>query len=459
MKLLYPLLSALVLASTVLAKQDGTVPPDGKESSVPSDPAAPGAAHDAKMAWFRDAKFGMFIHWGVYAVPAGIYKGREISTGTGEWIMNYARIPVAEYRLYGKSFDPVKYDPAAWAALAKEAGMKYLVITSKHHDGFALFDSKASDWNVVKATPYGKDLIAPLAQAVRAEGLKFGLYYSHDLDWSYPGGGGYMMEQLKNGKFVKAGEKWDKAQEGSFDDYLRDKSIPQVRELLDTYHPDMIWWDYNQNITPERAAPFVEMIKARPSLISNDRLGGGFKGDLGTPEQQLSGKTADRGDWELCMTMNETWGFKTHDHEWKSSDQLIRKLSEVVCKGGNFLLNVGPTAEGTIPPESVERLRAIGAWLKINGEAVYGTRGGPIRVGSWGGSCHKGNKIFLHVCTWPTGRLALDPLPYKVIAARTLTGAPVTFHQDKKEFTVQVAQADRSAPVTVVELTLDQTVP
>jgi alpha-L-fucosidase len=410
---------------------------------------------EEKLAWFRDAHFGMFIHWGVYAMPAGFWKGKEITSGTGEWIMNYARIPVAEYKEMASHFNPVKYDPIEWMTLAKEAGVKYVVVTAKHHDGFALFDSSVSDWNITQATPYGKDLIAPLARAARANGLKFGLYYSHDLDWSHPGGGGEMMEKLPDGKYVRAGGKWDPAQEGSFDAYLHDISVPQVRELLSAYRPDMIWWDYAQNITPERAKPFIDLIQADPDLISNDRLGGGFHGDLGTPEQRIPRVGSEQRDWEACMTMNDTWGFTSNDHQWKSADEIIRMLVEVASKGGNLLLNVGPTAEGTFPQEAIARLKAVGAWLKAYGDAIYGTRGGPYEATSAYQSTRRGNRVFLFLCPSAKDPIVLPELPARILAASTMGGAQVDVCNGSGKLIISVPESLPGSPVWIVKLTLD----
>ena len=220
---------------------------------------------DARMQWWREARFGMFIHWGVYAVPAGTYQGRQIS-GIGEWIMWNAQIPVNEYKAFARQFDPVKYDPDAWVRLAKEAGMKYIVITSKHHDGFALFNSNVTDWDVVDATPCGKDLIQPLAEACRRHGIKLGFYYSQAQDWCHPGG-------------AKAGNRqWDPAQAGDMDEYLRTIAVPQVKEILTRYGDiAVLWWDTPVNMTPERAAMFEPVVSQVPGIITNNRLGGGYQ--------------------------------------------------------------------------------------------------------------------------------------------------------------------------------------
>ncbi len=375
----------------------------------------------ARMAWWREAKFGLFIHWGVYAVPAGMYRGQQID-GIGEWIMRRAEIPVSEYKAYSKEFNPVAYDPEAWARLAKEAGMKYIVITSKHHDGFALYDSNVTDWDVVDATPYGKDLIAPLAEAARRHGLKFGLYYSQAQDWVHPGG-------AKSG--IEDGEGWSEEHKGSFDQYLDEIAIPQLREILSKYRPDVLWWDTPYLMTPERAERLWRVVEElAPGIITNNRLGGGYKGDFSTPEQYIPATGLDY-DWETCMTMNGTWGYKSYDHDWKSAETLIQNLVDIVSKGGNYLLNVGPTAQGTIPEPSIERLQAVGRWMEKNGESLYGTTASPVRRPKWGRVTTKAgddvSTLYLHVFDWPAGGSIDLPIANQPISASLLEDASRTF--------------------------------
>lgn len=395
--------------------------------SVAGDPYAheTTAQRDTRLAWWREAKFGMFIHWGVYAVPAGLHEGVR----DAEWIMHGAKIPVERYRAYAREFNPVNYDPVSWASLAKEAGMRYLVITSKHHDGFALFPTKVSDWNVMAATPYQKDLIEPLAGAARAQGLKFGLYYSHSQDWVNPGGAKWRLEE---------GDGWDAAHKGSYDAYLDQIAVPQVREILTLYQPDVLWWDTPHYMTPPRAEKLVKLLALRPGIIHNNRLGGGYQGDTETPENFIPPAGYPGRDWETCMTMNDNWGYVKDDHDWKSLPQIIGQLVDIVSKGGNYLLNVGPDASGQFPPESVERLKQVGAWMKVNGEAIYGTQASPFKCRlPWGRCTLKRDGadtiLYAQVLDWPGNReIILTGLQNRVLSAEMLaTGARIKTHRSQ----------------------------
>jgi alpha-L-fucosidase len=384
---------------------------------------------DARMAWWREAKFGLFIHWGVYAVPAGFYQDKPVK-GIGEWIMNRGKIPMAEYQQFAKEFNPVKYDAEAWVKLAKDAGMKYIVITTKHHDGFALFESKVNDWNMVKATPYGKDLIRPLADACRKHGIRLGFYYSQAQDWNNGGSA--------------SGGKWDKAQEHDMDDYIDRVALPQVKEICSNYggFPDVIWWDTPTGMNTNRAQKLFDAVQAlKPNVIQNNRLGGGFKGDTETPEQKIPARGFPGRDWETCMTMNDTWGFKRDDHNWKSAQTLIRQLCDIAGKGGNYLLNVGPTSEGLIPQPSVDRLGEVGKWMRVNSEAIYGTKATPFgtefgeavktkdgygkdtmvsSANDWRATSKPG-KIYLIIFNWPTtGNFEIPAVQSKITKAYLL---------------------------------------
>jgi len=404
-------------------------------------------AKAARMKWFHDARFGIFIHWGVYAVPA-----------MGEWYMSNAKVPRATYRAFAQDFTAAKYDPQAWAALFEEAGAKYMVITAKHHDGFTLYDSNVSDWNAVKAAAAHRDLLQPLADAVRARGIKFGIYYSQSQDWNNPGGG--------------TGNRppWDEEQKkGSFDDYITRIAVPQVREILEKYHPSYLFWDTEYAMSPERARPFFDLTCEYPDLIINNRLGGGVLGDTGTPEQRIATDPLGR-QFEVCMTINRAWGYNATDLRWKSAQELIRNLSDITSKGGNYLLNVGPDAEGVIPQPEVERLKAMGRWLRANSDAIYGTEAGPYaKSPEWGRVTQRfkpngGSTVYVHVWNWPAnGKIVLSGVRIAALSGKLLaTGATVssvvspeglvvTLPGAAPDPDVSVAALEFSAPLRVVE--------
>jgi len=328
---------------------------------------------DQRLQWWRDATFGMFVHWGVYSIPAGIYKAKSID-GIGEWIMEKAKIPIPEYEMFAKQFNPEKFDAKEWVRIAKQAGVKYIVITSKHHDGFCLWDSKVTNYDIVDFSPFKRDILKELTLACKEEGIRICFYHSI-LDWHEPDAKSkdYPHQQTVLPDFSRYRE-----------EYLK----PQLAELIKNNHPDLLWFDgeWIPEWTEEQGRELYNYLRRlKPSLIINNRVGKGRNGmqgmskykdavgDFGTPEQEILVGTSES-DWESCMTMNDTWGFKTNDHNWKSAQMLIHNLIDISAKGGNYLLNVGPTSEGLIPQPSVERLRETGKWLKINGEAIYGTK-------------------------------------------------------------------------------------
>ena len=394
---------------------------------------------DARMGWWREARFGLFIHWGVYSVPAGIshgvpvtsfYKGKP-SVPLGEWIMYHAKIPVAEYKDFAKQFTAEKFDPAMIVRAAKAAGMEYIVFTTKHHDGFAMFDTKVNDWSIVRSSPYGKDPLKALADECRKQGIRLGFYYSQAQDWVNKGAAWHHA-------------KWDKAQEGSMDDYIEKTCIPQLRELLSNYGPDtpaVVWWDTPHDITQEQAARIEGVVQElRPGLIQNNRLGGGFTGDTETPEQYIPDGGYPGRDWESCMTMNDTWGFKKDDHNWKSAPAILFNLIDVVSKGGNFLLNIGPDARGVVPQPSLDCLDVLAKWMKVNSESIHGAGnscfgqeyGGAAKEidgygverksnGSKAWRCTtKKGKIYLHIFQWPGDQFEFVGVKTKVTKAYLL---------------------------------------
>jgi alpha-L-fucosidase len=327
---------------------------------------------DHRMEWWRDATFGMFIHWGAYSVPAGMYKGKPVD-GLGEWIMQDAKIPIPEYEEFVKQFNPVKFDANEWVRIAKQAGIRYIVITSKHHDGFCLWDSKVTNYDVMDFSPFKRDILKELSVACKAAGIHFCFYHSI-MDWHQPDAKSkdYPHQKTEHPDFAKYR-----------DQYLK----PQLAELIKKYDPDVLWFDGEwipEWTEPQGRELYNYLRQLKPSLIINNRVGKGrdsmqgmnkYKdaaGDFGTPEQEILVGTSDS-DWESCMTMNDTWGFKTNDHHWKSDTVLIHNLIDIAAKGGNYLLNVGPTQEGLFPSPSIELLEKMGAWLNVNGEAIYAT--------------------------------------------------------------------------------------
>jgi alpha-L-fucosidase len=372
-----------------------------------------------KMKWWKDAKFGMFIHWGLYSIPAGEWKGTKTKIGeTTEWIQTYMKIPVDDYKALAAQFNPTQFNADEFVRIAKDAGMKYMVLTSKHHEGFAMF--KSSDpFNVVDATPYKRDIVKALSEACKKQGMHFGLYYSQAQDWNHPGG-------------IECAGNWDKAQEGSFDDYLDKVAVPQIKEILANYKPEILWWDTPCEMTLARAAKFAPTLSLYPNLIVNNRLCEGIAGDLETPEQFIPATGFPGKNWESCMTMNTTWGFGANDHNWKSPESLIRNLIDIASKGGNYLLNVGPTSKGLIPTPSIERLKEVGTWMKSNGDGIYGTTASPFRNLDWGRCTVKKvggkNLIYLHIFDFPKdGILHIPGLASNINAAYLLKDKSIKF--------------------------------
>ncbi len=372
----------------------------------------------ARMAWWDDAKFGMFIHWGLYAVPAGEYKGEKIE-GIGEWIMNSLRIPISEYEEFAPQFNPVKFDADEWVSIAKQAGMNYIIITSKHHDGFCLWDTEYTDWNIMEATPFRRDILKELADACEKEGIKLGFYYSI-MDWHHPDAQAIFepeYNQWRDSENVNP----------NFPRYVDEFMKPQLKELLTGYGDiGVLWFDgeWIPDYTSEMGRDIYNYLRnIKPDLIINNRVDkgrqgmegmdaeGDFAGDFGTPEKQIPATGMPGLKWESCLTMNDTWGYKHFDHNWKSSTTLIRNLIDIASKGGNLLLNVGPTAEGIIPEPSVERLKTMGEWLNVNGESVYGVDPSPVDRPDWGRYTVRDNRIFAHVFDWPAdGKLSLQDI-------------------------------------------------
>ncbi len=327
-----------------------------------------------KMEWFREAKFGLFIHWGLYAIPAGEWKGQQIRISS-EWIMAHAKIPVKEYELLAKQFNPIDFDAEKWVQLAQDAGMKYIVITAKHGDGFAMYYSKVTPYNIYDATPFHRDPLKELAEACAKHGIKLGLYYSQSVDWHEPGGEGNSWDFPKDA---------DKDKSGAFDQYLQTKVEPQLKELLTNYGPICeIFFDTPAMMTPPRAQRLADIVHTlQPNCLIDGRLGipGDYAtmGDNGIPSANVGG------DWETPGELNHNWGFDQNDSDYKSPSQVLANLFDITSKGGNYLLDVGPTALGDIPIVAQENLKTVGRWLKVNGDAIYGASMSPFGEGFGG---------------------------------------------------------------------------
>lgn len=355
---------------------------------------------DTRMAWWTKAKYGMFIHWGLYCIPAD-----------GEWHMRAKKVPYSEYSKLAEQFNPLQFDADSWMALAHEAGMQYVTLTTKHHDGFAMFHSKASPYNVVDATPFKRDVVKELSEAAPRHDITFCTYYSYLADWGHPGG--------------QAGcDHWDpKFQDGDKRAYVTNVAIAQLKELLSNYGKiGVVWFDTDgsRDITPDEAARTVEVLKTHPNIIVDPRVPG-VKGDFETAEQHMPLLRPKADYWELCGTVNGAWGYT--GAKAKPLEKLLPYMITAWGMGGNVLMNVGPTKEGIIPEDSAERLRQIGSWLKVNGESIYGSTGGPFVWLPWGTATRKADTLYLQVFQWPGDGVLKVPLSNKPVKAWLLGDA------------------------------------
>ncbi|MBP9912813.1 MAG: alpha-L-fucosidase [Opitutaceae bacterium] len=421
------------------------IDPSTVKQSLQASPAA-----RAALARWRAARFGLFIHWGLYAIPAGVWRGKRVPY-IGEWLMFREKIPVATYAQLATKFHPRRFDAAAIVRLARDAGQRYLVITAKHHDGFAMYDSPSNPYNVVAATPWAHDPMRDLARECKKQGVTLCFYYSQDLDWHHPDG---------------AWNTWDfAAKKKNSDRYLREKVYPQLRELLTGYGPvGLIWFDTPLTISAAQSLAIRRFVKKiQPGCLVSGRVGHGL-GDYGIPRDNQMPPGRLSGDWEVCATLNHTWGYKKHDHAWKSSANLIRTLVESASKNANYLLNIGPDADGRVPAASAARLRAVGRWLKANGNgaSIYGTTPTPFTHDfPWGRITTKGRTLYLHFFEKPTRRFELRGLRTRVLSATALASPSKKFAvtQTTAATGTPILQLDLaglrySAPATVVALKL-----
>ena len=419
-------------------------------SLVPRRRRRPAGRDD--LAWWRDARFGLFIHWGLYALPAGVWQGKRLP-GAAELLMLTEKIPAANYARLAAQFHPRRWNADAIVALAKAAGMGYVVITAKHHDGFAMYRSVASPYNVVDATPWRHDPLADLARACRREGLRLGIYYSQDLDWHHPDGA------WNDWDFAKAAKRPAR--------YLREKVLPQLTELLTRYGPvGLVWFDMPVTFTRAQGAAIRAHVKRlQPHCLVSGRIGHGL-GDYRVLRDNFLPPGRVTGDWEACATLNDSWGFKRHDHAWKSAANLITTLVDLTSKGANYLLNIGPDANGVVPAPSVARLRAVGAWLKVNRAAIHGAAPSPFGYEfPWGRITAKGRTLYLHFFRRPGPGFQLCGLRSAVTAVSALAtpGRRFPFRQTEDPATgapllaIDFTGLRFAAPVTVIAVRLATT--
>jgi len=438
--------ASAAVAGLTMARDDSA----GAQDSAP--PAAPAFnVPTPVLERWRGDRFGMFIHWGLYSL-----------LGRGEWVIFSEQIDYREYKRLMDRFTAAQFDPDAWAATAKAAGMKYMVLTSRHHDGFCLWDSKVSDFKCTRSAAR-RDLVAEYTRACRKAGLLVGLYYS-PLDWRFPG-------------FFFPGMYRENAEA------LKQQTYDQVRELLTNYGKiDILWFDgggddwlglgglefgeggwhtrdrakhYEGRPLWEAEKLYAMIRELQPGVIMNDRAAshGDWQGDFSTPEQRIGAFETQR-PWESCMTLCTSWGYRTND-TMKSLGTVLQLLVRAAVGDGNLLLNVGPTAAGIIEPRQVQRLKEVGEWLGQYGESIYGTRGGPFPSAAWGGCTWRGNQVYVHVLDWPEDYVQLPPTPHRIVSSRSLTGSQVKVDQTAEGVRIAVPAPERQAIDTVIALELD----
>jgi alpha-L-fucosidase len=430
--------SSVVLPATAAAvAQEAGAPQTAEARSA--EPADVVASRARRLGWWRDAKFGMFIHWGLYSI-----------IGHQEWVMESEGIPIPQYEILARHFKPRPGAPREWARLAKRAGQKYMVLTAKHHEGFCLWDTKLTDYCAAKQGPQ-RDLVREFVEAARAEGLRVGFYYSL-MDWHHPDGARCATDPDARKRFV-------------------DDTHGLIRELMTNYGKiDILWYDVDWPLTTEqwRAEEMNRMVfDLQPEIIVNNR--NGLPGDFSTPEHKIQ---ADSRAWETCETMNLGWGYQKNDTEWKSSRKIINDLTTCAQQGGNYLLNIGPMSDGTVPPESVRVLTEVGSWLGTNAESIYGTQGGAsVSFGNYDNFTRKGNTLFIHVYFWPGGTpsaewlsfykpstvVAIGGVRVKALSARVLkTGQKLEIDQTPTSLRITGLPAEApDTPVTVIAVECD----
>lgn len=381
--------------------------------------------HDERIKWWRNARFGMFIHWGLYSLPGGEWKGKEVK-GYSEHLMRKEKITREEYLDLAHVFNPVNFNAEEWILAAKKAGMRYFIITAKHHDGFAMFDSSVSDFNIVKQTPFKRDPMAELAAAAKKHDMKFGFYYSHAFDWEHPDAPGNDWEYNNPGgdKLLGGANWYDTHPEWlpKAAKYVDEKAIPQIKELINTYHPDILWFDTPHKLPLSENMRMLKAIRETdPDIVVNGRLvrsASGNFGDYANTGDRPAELLTVEGDAEAIPTTNESYGYSKHDQSHKPAKFFIQLLANSASRGANLLMNLGPKGDGSFDQKDKRILDSIGGWLAKNGAAIYGTERGTLPIPAWGVTTQKRQQIYLHVFNWPAdGNLIVGGLKSKVKAA------------------------------------------
>jgi alpha-L-fucosidase len=376
--------------------------------------------HDSRLDWWREARLGLFIHWGLYSLPAGIWNGEEVTGAYAEHVMLRARIPAKQYERIADQFNPLKFDADQWVLTAKAAGLKYVVFTAKHHDGFAMYDSKVSDYNIVQKTPFARDPLAEMSEACRRHNIVLCIYYFHSMDWHHPDSQGNTWDYPENIGAYDPVESWigDQDKSSRYEKYLEEKALPQVRELLTQYGPvGVLWFDCGHKLTQEQGERFIDLVRSiQPDCLVNRRVWLEPLGDYGNTSDNQPHVRIPRRDWESIATLNDSWGYKKNDHNWKPAKEIVHQIIDTVSMNGNFLINVGPTGEGEFDPESMTRLGEIGTWLETNGDSIYGTVKSPIGKLPWGRCTMKDRRVYLHMFERPaSGNLIVPGIRSQII--------------------------------------------
>jgi alpha-L-fucosidase len=392
--------------------------------------------HKERIAWWREAKFGMFVHWGIYSLPGGEWKGNKV-TGYAEHLMRKEKIFRSDYLKIAHQFNPVKFNADEWIRAAKHAGMRYFIITAKHHDGFAMYDSKISDFNIMKQTPFDRDPMMELSAACKKHGVKFGFYYSHAFDWEHPDAPGNDWEYKNPGGDLNIAGGADGSRNW-FDwhpellpkavKYVDEKAIPQIVELLQKYHPDILWFDTPSKLPLSENIRILKAIRQVDNhVVVNGRLARSASASFGDYKN-----TADRpaefypveGDWEAIPTTNESYGYHKYDQSHKPPAHFIQLMANAASRGGNLLMNIGPMGDGQIDPKDLDILNAIGKWMSVNSESIFGTIVSPLPLQSWGTTTYRPSKLYLHVFQWPTdGKLIVGGLKSNILKAYVMADA------------------------------------